>query len=133
MRARDPSQAFALYVTGKSLRAVASELGIGRATIERWSQRESWVERRRQAWRAVAENAADRQAERLRTQHRLIGDQIYATFLDAISQHRAYVTGTLPRRGLRYGTRDLARLAEAVVTIGSREAALYETRSTDRG
>lgn len=114
--------AFALYLSGSSLRSVASRLGVGRATIERWSVRYAWVSARREAWLRAAEAAADAQAERFRRDRELAADQIYSTFLDAIAQHRAYVGGSLPRRALRYGARDLARLAEAVVLAGNAES-----------
>ena len=49
-RAKHPTAAYAIYESGHSLRAVAAQLGLGRATVERWSVRYDWVEACRSAF-----------------------------------------------------------------------------------
>lgn len=122
--AQTRQEAFALFLRGASLRGVAATLGIGRSTVERWSQREQWVEQRRDAWLKAKNEVRQQYAEKFCDEAISLAESLYRIFATAHSQHQAYTEGALPRKAMRYTARELCALAKAIVEAGNGEVAL---------
>ena len=112
-------QAFALYVQkGLSLRQIAVELRIGKATAERWSSAECWGIQRQRAWRARREAVMEKHVLEENARDKSIAGELFCLFKEAARDRQSYYEGKIPRRALRFSTRDLCNLAKALVAVG---------------
>ncbi|MGK5085020.1 hypothetical protein WDW37_17160 [Bdellovibrionota bacterium FG-1] len=121
--------AFALYVEkGWSLRRITSELGIGKATVERWSSAECWGIQRQRAWSAKREAVIKAHVENGAIRDKGIGGKLYAIIQDGFLDHRAFYEGKIPKRAIRYSTQELCALVKALTAVGDSDLrkAVYE-------
>ena len=123
--------AFALYIMGNSQRKVAKQVGVARATVERWAKRGAWTEQRQAAWDAKVEACAQEKRQRLIATGRSTAAKVWALFSEAIAQHEQFVRGRIPAQAVKYTIKDVCQLAAAATQFDNSNVPFDREHSGD--
>lgn len=119
IRAAIKMRVFDLFCTGKTLRAIAAmdEMPC-RATLEKWSAREGWVQKRTAAHANARKKATDQRVPELAMGFATLEAQGYRLAAKALAQLQAVMDGEMPAAALPMSPAKLARLVAALTKPG---------------
>ncbi|MGZ6330381.1 MAG: hypothetical protein ACXWM7_05175 [Parachlamydiaceae bacterium] len=103
---------FADFLNGISLRQIAKSRGVSPRTLERWSRRELWVEKRTAVWQKKRAKILE-EFTKLGKQDKLASEKVFELMKDVHAQLQSYMNGDTPRKSLRVTFKDLISLAKA--------------------
>lgn len=91
-------QAFELFLTGQSLRAIASAIDVSRSTLERWSVSHDWVFQRAIIWNQRKQKALEDHIEKSKHHSLAVSEFFRNQILEEIGWYSAYAAGKIPQR-----------------------------------
>jgi hypothetical protein len=118
--------ALKLFIEGKSIRTIASQIHVHRSSIERWSSQDHWMILRARHREKLRQQAIDQGLFAASQHRRTVGEAMLAIFTEAVAEHVAYLKGTLPKTALRYTPTQLSQLALGVTGVLSAEEQVAE-------
>lgn len=105
---------FTDFVAGKSLAKIAQERGLCKRTLERYSSSQHWVIRRQRAWDSAKEAIVKEMSGNAKSYDRLMSGQIWKLLQENLAEHRAYMSGQIPRKAMKGGVRQMIALSKAL-------------------
>ena len=122
---------FALFLKGKSLRAIASEKNVSRSALERWSRKESWVDQRAIYYHELrTQTLKDHYYGDVRSRLE-VSKRAFDAMMIALGEIRLVAEGKMPRRAMVFKRSNLRWLSQTYInTLSAEEMALSNLTKT---
>ncbi len=113
MNPKNRIEALGLFLAGRTHREIASQLGIAKSTVTRWSIRDRWMLKREENRIAAIKEAQQAHQASFTKQLGSELGQIENLLVSALSELTAYQDGRIHRKQLKFTLRDISRLTTA--------------------
>ncbi|MBF0313623.1 MAG: hypothetical protein HQK52_09410 [Oligoflexia bacterium] len=130
MTAQKKTSCYTDFLEGTSLRQIASAREVSVRTLERWCSQESWVEKRENHWNEMKQKICSHKLESEISQYMQNGQKLSVLIDFAFQEFQLYMEGKIPKKALKFSTKDFVRLAKSYNLLEERLIINHRQRSS---